>query len=74
MIKFREKNNNVNKLIDLIYKILNDSYNNYISEKEKEELKQKLQNNFKNKSNYINIDSYLDLNKMLSEYIKIDPY
>ena len=51
MIKFREKNNNVNKLIDLIYKILNDSYNNYISEKEKEKLKQKLQNNFKNKSN-----------------------
>ena len=41
MIKFREKNNNVNKLIDLIYKILNDSYNNYISEKEKEKLKQK---------------------------------
>lgn len=74
MIKFREKNNNVNKLIDLIYKILNDSYNNYISEKEKEELKQKLQNNFKNKSNYINIDSYLDLNKILSNYIKIDPY
>ena len=74
MIKFREKNNNVNKLIDLIYKILNDSYNNYISEKEKEKLKQKLQNNFKNKSNYINIDSYLDLNKILSNYIKIDPY
>lgn len=74
MIKFREKNNNVNKLIDLIYKILNDSYNNYISKKEKEELKQKLQNNFKNKSNYINIDSYLDLNKILSNYIKIDPY
>ena len=74
MIKFREKNNNVNKLIDLIYKILNDSYNNYISEKEKEELKQKLQNNFKNKSNSINIEPYLDLNKMLSEYIKIDPY
>lgn len=49
MIKFREKNNNINKLIDLIYKILNDSYNNYISEKEKEKLKQKLQNNFKNK-------------------------
>ena len=69
MIKFREKNNNVNKLIDLIYKILNDSYNNYISEKEK--LKQKLQNNFKNKSNYIDIEPYLDLNKMLSEYIKI---
>ena len=43
MIKFREKNNNVNKLIDLIYKILN-------------------------------IEPYLDLNKMLSEYIKIDPY
>ena len=74
MIKFREKNNNVNKLIDLIYKILNDSYNNYISEKEKEKLKQKLQNNFKNKSNYINIEPYLHLNKMLSEYIKIDPY
>lgn len=71
MIKFREKNNNLNKLIDLIYKILNDSYNNYISEKEKEKLKQKLQNNFKNKSNY---KPYLDLNKMLSEYIKIDPY
>lgn len=74
MIKFREKNNNVNKLIDLIYKILNDSYNNYISEKEKEKLKQSLQNNLKNKSNYINIEPYLDLNKMLSEYIKIDPY
>ena len=74
MIKFREKNNDVNKLIDLIYKTLNDSYNNYISEKEKEKLKQKLQNNFKNKSNYINIDSYLDLNKILSNYIKIDPY
>ena len=71
MIKFREKNNNVNKLIDLIYKILNDSYNNYISEKEKEELKQKLQNNLKNKSNYIDIEPYLDLNRMLSEYIKI---
>ena len=68
MIKFREKNNDVNKLIDLIYKILNDSYNNYISEKEKEKLKQKLQNNFKN--NYIDIEPYLDLNKMLSEYIK----
>ena len=66
MIKFRENNNNFNKLIDLIYKILNDSYNNYISEKEKEELKQKLQNNLKNKSNYINIEPYLDLNKMLS--------
>ena len=66
MIKFRENNNNFNKLIDLIYKILNDSYNNYISEKEKEELKQKLQNNLKNKSNYIDIEPYLDLNKMLS--------
>ena len=74
MIKFREKNNNVNKLIDLIYKILNDSYNNYISEKEKEKLRQKLQNNFKNKINNINIDPYLDLNKVFSEYIKIDPY
>lgn len=74
MIKFREKNNNINKLIDLIYKILNDSYNNYISEKEKEKLKLKLQNNFKNKSNYIDIEPYLDLNKMLSEYIKINTY
>ena len=74
MIKFREKNNNVNKLIDLIYQILNDSYNEYTHKKEKEKLKQSLQNNFKNKSNYINIDSYLDLNKILSNYIKIDPY
>ena len=74
MIKFKEKNNNVNKLIDLIYKILNDSYNEYTHKKEKEMLKQSLQNNFKNKSNYINIDSYLDLNKILSNYIKIDPY
>ena len=71
MIKFKEKNNNVNKLIDLIYQILNDSYNEYIHKKEKEKLKQSLQNNFKNKSNYINIDSYLDLNKILSNYIKI---
>ena len=71
MIKFREKNNNVNKLIDLIYKILNDSYNEYTHKKEKEKLKQNLQNNFKNKSNYIDIEPYLDLNKMLSEYIKI---
>lgn len=74
MIKFKEKNNNVNKLIDLIYKILNDSYNEYTHKKEKEKIKQSLQNNFKNKSNYINIDSYLDLNKILSNYIKIDPY
>lgn len=74
MIKFKEKNNNVNKLIDLIYQILNDSYNEYIHKKEKEKLKQSLQNNFKNKSNYINIDSYLDLNKILANYIKIDPY
>ena len=74
MIKFREKNNNVNKLIDLIYQILNDSYNEYTHKKEKEKLKQSLQNNFKNKSNYINIDSYLDLNKILSDYIKIHPY
>ena len=74
MIKFKEKNNNVNKLIDLIYQILNDSYNEYTYKKEKEKLKQSLQNNFKNKSNYINIDSYLDLNKILSDYIKIDPY
>lgn len=74
MIKFKEKNNNVNKLIDLIYKILNDSYNEYIHKKEKEKFKQSLQNNFKNKSNYINIGSYLDLNKILSNYIKIDPY
>ena len=74
MIKFKEKNNNVNKLIDLIYQILNDSYNEYTHKKEKEKLKQSLQNNFKNKSNYINIDSYLYLNKILSNYIKIDPY
>ena len=74
MIKFKEKNNNVNKLIDLIYQILNDSYNEYTHKKEKEKLKQSLQNNFKNKSNYINIDSYLDLNKILSDYIKIHPY
>ena len=74
MIKFKEKNNNVNKLIDLIYQILNDSYNEYTHKKEKEKLKQSLQNNFKNKSNYINIDSYLDLNKILSDYIKINPY
>ena len=74
MIKFKEKKNNVNKLIDLIYQILNDSYNEYIHKKEKEKLKQSLQNNFKNKSNYINIDSYLDLNKILANYIKIDPY
>ena len=66
MIKFKEKNNNVNKLIDLIYQILNDSYNEYTHKKEKEKLKQSLQNNFKNKSNYINIEPYLDLNKMLS--------
>ena len=74
MIKFREKNNNVNKLIDLIYKILNDSYNEYTHKKEKEKLKQNLQDNFKNKINNINIDSYLDLNKILSDYIKIHPY
>ena len=74
MIKFKEKNNNVNKLIDLIYQILNDSYNEYTHKKEKEKLKQSLQNNFKNKSNYINIEPFLDLNKMLSNYIKIDPY
>ena len=74
MIKFKEKNNNVNKLIDLIYQILNDSYNEYIHKKEKEKLKQSLQNNFKNKINNINIDPYLDLNKILSNYIKIDPY
>ena len=74
MIKFREKNNNVNKLIDLIYKILNDSYNEYTHKKEKEKIKQNLQNNFKNKINNINIDQYLDLNKVFSEYIKIDPY
>ena len=74
MIKFKEKNNNVNKLIDLIYQILNDSYNEYTHKKEKENLKQSLQNNFKNKINNINIDSYLDLNKILSNYIKIDPY
>ena len=74
MIKFREKNNNVNKLIDLIYKILNDSYNEYTHKKETEKLKQNLQNNFKNKINNINIDPYLDLNKVFSEYIKIDPY
>ncbi|MCI7205015.1 MAG: hypothetical protein MSA15_03315 [Clostridium sp.] len=74
MIKFREKNNNVNKLIDLIYKILNDSYNEYTHKKEKEKLKQNLQDNFKNKINNINIDPYLDLNKVFSEYIKIDPY
>ena len=71
MIKFREKNNNVNKLIDLIYKILNDSYNEYTHKKEKEKIKQNLQNNFKNKINNINIEPYLDLNRMLSEYIKI---
>ena len=71
MIKFKEKKNNVNKLIDLIYQILNDSYNEYTHKKEKEKLKQSLQNKFKNKSNYINIEPYLDLNKMLSEYIKI---
>lgn len=74
MIKFKEKNNNVNKLIDLIYQILNDSYNEYTHKKEKEKLKQSLQNNFKNKINNINIDSYLDLNKILYNYIKIDPY
>ena len=76
MIKFKEKNNNVNKLIDLIYQILNDSYNEYTHKKEKEKLKQSLQNNFKNKINNINIDPYLDLdlNKILSNYIKIDPY
>ena len=74
MIKFKEKNNNVNKLIDLIYQILNDSYNEYTHKKEKEKLKQSLQNNFKNKSNYINIEPYLDLNKMLYEYLKIDHY
>ena len=74
MIKFRENNNNVNKLIDLIYKILNDSYNEYTHKKEKEKLKQNLQDNFKNKINNINIDPYLDLNKVFSEYIKIDPY
>lgn len=66
MIKFREKNNNVNKLIDLIYKILNDSYNEYTHKKEKEKIKQNLQDNFKNKINNINIEPYLDLNKMLS--------
>ena len=49
MIKFKEKNNNVNKLIDLIYQILNDSYNEYTHKKETEKLKQSLQNNFKNK-------------------------
>ena len=74
MIKFKEKNNNVNKLIDLIYQILNDSYNEYTHKKEKEKIKQNLQNNFKNKINNINIDPYLDLNKVFSEYIKIDPY
>ena len=74
MIKFKEKKNNVNKLIDLIYQILNDSYNEYTHKKEKEKIKQNLQNNFKNKINNINIDPYLDLNKVFSEYIKIDPY
>ena len=48
MIKFKEKNNNVNKLIDLIYQILNDSYNEYTHKKEKEKLKQRNGSNWKN--------------------------
>lgn len=62
MIKFKEKNNNINKLIDIAYKILNESYNNYISKKEKEKFKQ--QNNIK--YNNFNIEQYLDLNDFFS--------
>lgn len=44
MIKFKQKNNKLDDLIDLLYKIINNSYNSYVRQTEQKQLKDYLQN------------------------------
>lgn len=70
MIKFKNKHtNNLDELINLIYKILNDSYNEYTRKKEQQKIQESLKSKLQNLSPYMNINSLTkimnDLNKIM---------
>lgn len=70
MIKFKNKHtNNLDELINLIYKILNDSYNEYTRKKEQQKIQESLKSKLQNLSPYMNTNSLTkimnDLNKIM---------
>ncbi len=70
MIKFKNKHtNNLDELINLVYKILNDSYNEYTRKKEQQQIQELLKSKLQNFNPYMNANSLTkimnDLNKIL---------
>lgn len=70
MIKFKNNHtNNLDELINLVYKILNDSYNEYTRKKEQQQIQESLKSKFQNLNPYMNANSLTkimnDLNKVL---------
>ncbi len=70
MIKFKNKHtNNLDELINLVYKILNDSYNEYTRKKEQQQIQESLKSKLQNFNPYMNANSLTkimnDLNKIL---------
>ncbi len=70
MIKFKDNHkNNLDELIKLVYKILNNSYNEYTRKKEQQQIQESLKSKFQNLNPYMNANSLTkimnDLNKVL---------
>lgn len=68
MIKFKNKHrNNLDELIDLVYKILKDSYNEYNKKEEMRQIQDSLKTRLQNVNSYINTKS---LTKIMDDFNK----
>ena len=69
MIKFKNKHTNNLDELNLVYKILNDSYNEYTRKKEQQQIQESLKSKLQNFNPYMNANSLTkimnDLNKIL---------
>lgn len=53
MIKFKQKDNKLDDLINLLYKIINESYTEHIREKEKKQIQDSLKMRLQNMNPYM---------------------
>lgn len=53
MIKFKQKDNKLNDLIDLLYKIINESYIEHIKKKDKKQIQDSLKMSLQNMNPYM---------------------
>lgn len=68
MIKFNNKHkNNLDELIDLVYKILKDSYNEYNRKEEQRKIQDSLKSRLQNINPYMNTNS---LTKIMDDFNK----